>query len=34
MRSDGSGMMWDQLKALGLVEYGDQLIVKEILAAG
>ena len=26
--------MWDQLKALGLVEYGDQLIVKEILAAG
>ena len=26
--------MWDQLKALGLVEYGDQLIVNEILAAG
>jgi hypothetical protein len=24
--------MWDQLQALGLVEYGDQLIVKEILA--
>jgi hypothetical protein len=24
--------MWDHLQALGLVEYGDQLIVKEILA--
>jgi TniQ len=24
--------MWDQLKALGLVEYGDELIVKKILA--
>jgi hypothetical protein len=26
--------VWNQLKALGLVEYGDKLIVKEILAAG
>jgi hypothetical protein len=26
--------MWDQLIALGLVEYGDKPIVKEILAAG
>jgi hypothetical protein len=25
--------MWDQLKALDLVEYGDQFIVKDILAA-
>jgi hypothetical protein len=24
--------MWDQLKALGLVEYGDQFIVKDILS--
>jgi hypothetical protein len=24
--------MWDHLRALGLVEYGDQLIVREILA--
>jgi hypothetical protein len=24
--------MWDQLKALGLVEYRDQFIVKDILS--
>jgi hypothetical protein len=24
--------MWDQLKSLGLVEYGDQLMVKDIIA--
>jgi hypothetical protein len=25
-------VMWDQLKSLGLVEYGDQLMVKDIIA--